>query len=501
MTSSGTQSTGFCACARASLLPEMLVALFVLSLAACGHGTGEPPSPPPVASISVVAPATSLERSLTMKLTAHVRDANGGDLTDRVVAWSTSDKAIAEVNASSGLVTGKSPGKVTITATSEGKSAQTRLDIFVLYKSIQLGDLFSCDVGSGVASCWGWNGFGVLGNGTQSGSTSTPTDVMGGLAFTQVSTSTLHVCGLTTAGEAYCWGSNSTGQGGTGDSRGPSLTPKKVVGGLTFSRISAGDTHTCALTPAGKAYCWGDNDFGQLGVNSEVESLDTPTAVEGGLTFKNISAGVRATCGVTTSNQAYCWGSDESGELGNGGPISHMTTDISLVPVAVAGGLSFSSVGVGQFYACGLTTAGGVYCWGRNDVGRLGDGETTDTSQPRAIASTLTFTQLDTGFTHACAVATGGEAYCWGANNAGELGVADPADLNRVPVLVSGGGTWSEVATGRNAGNAHSCGISADRKTVRCWGRNDYGQLGNGGTSPSRTDVPVGVVGQSFDLE
>jgi len=483
MTSSGTQSAG-----------ATLAALFVLCLAACGDEPQQPP--PPVASISVVAPATSLERSLTMQLTANVRDASGGVLTGRTVVWSTSDQAIAEVDASSGLVRGRSRGKVLITATSEGKSAQTELDIFVLYKSIQLGDLFSCDVGSGVASCWGDNGFGVLGNGTQSGSTSTPTDVRGGLAFTQVSTSTLHVCGLTTAGEAYCWGSNSTGQGGTGDVQGPSLTPRKVVGGLTFSSLSAGDTHTCALTPAGVAYCWGDNGFGQLGVNSDVGYLATPTAVAGGLTFKNISAGVRATCGVTTSNQAWCWGSDESGELGNGGPISYMTTDISRVPVAVSGGLSFSSIGVGQFYACGLTTTGSVSCWGRNDVGRLGNGETTDTSEPRAIASSLTFTQLDTGFTHACAVATGGGAYCWGANNSGELGVADPADLSRVPVLVSGGGTWSEVAAGWNAGSAHSCGISADRKTVRCWGRNDYGQLGNGGTSQSRTDVPVGVVGQ-----
>jgi alpha-tubulin suppressor-like RCC1 family protein len=311
-----------------------------------------------------------------------------------------------------------------------------------------------------------------------------------------VSTSTLHVCGLTAAGEAYCWGSNSTGQGGTGDTQGPSLTPRKVVGGLTFSSISAGDAHTCALTPMGVAYCWGDNGFGQLGVNSDVDSLETPTAVAGGLTFKNISGGVRATCGVTTSNQAYCWGTDASGELGNGGPISHMTTDISRVPVAVAGGLSFSSVSVGQFYACGITTSGSVYCWGRNDVGRLGNGGSTDTSEPSAIASSLTFTQLDAGFTHACAVATSGGAYCWGANNSGEVGVAEPADLSRVPMLVSGGGTYAEVAAGWNAGSAHSCGISADRKTVRCWGRDDYGQLGNGGTSQTRRDVPVTVVGQ-----
>ncbi|HZH75571.1 MAG TPA: Ig-like domain-containing protein, partial [Archangium sp.] len=383
MTLSATQSAGSGVHTRASRWLETLAALFLLSLVACGDETEKPPPAAPVASISVVAPATTLERSLTMQLTADVRDAQGDTLTNRAVVWSTSDAAIAEVNASTGQVRGKGRGKVTITATSEGKSGQTQLDIFVLYKSIQLGDVFSCDVGSGgVASCWGFNGFGVLGNGTQSGSTSTPADVMGGLAFTQVSTSTLHVCGLTAAGEASCWGPNSTGQGGTGDTQGPSLTPRKVVGGLTFSSISAGDTHTCALTPMGVAYCWGNNGSGQLGVNSDVDSLETPTAVAGGLTFKNISAGVRATCGVTTSNQAYCWGTDESGELGNGGPISHMTTDISRVPVAVAGGLSFSSVSVGQFYACGITTSGSVYCWGRNDVGRLGNGGTSDTSAP-----------------------------------------------------------------------------------------------------------------------
>lgn len=497
MTSSAMQSAGLCAHARPSRLIATLAALFVLSLAACGDETEKPPPVVPVASISVVAPATTLERSLTMQLTADVRDANGGTLTNRAVVWSTSDAAIAEVNARTGQVRGKGRGKVTITATSEGKSGQTQLDIFVLYKSIQLGDVFSCDVGSGgVASCWGFNGFGVLGNGTQSGSTSVPTDVLGGLAFTQVSTSTLHACGLTAAGEAYCWGSNSTGQGGTGDMQGPSLTPRKVVGGQIFTSISAGDTHTCGLTREHLAYCWGDNGYGQSGVHPIVSSFDTPMAVAGNLTFKSISAGVRVTCGVTTSNQAYCWGSDANGELGNGGPISYQTTDISYVPVGVAGGLSFSSVSVGQFYACGITTTGIGYCWGRNDVGRLGNGGTNDTSEPSVIVSPLTFTQLDTGFTHACAVATNGDAYCWGANNYGEVGVSEPADLSRVPMLVSGGGTYAEVAAGWNAGSAHSCGISADRKTVRCWGRGDYGQLGNGGTSQTRTDVPVTVVGQ-----
>lgn len=467
---------------------RVLCAMLALGLMACSEA--------PVDVVTLSPKTGTLERGRTLQLTAELRDSEGAVLSDRKVTWSSSNPSVAEVDAM-GQVTGRGRGTATLTATSEGKSATSELQVFILYRSITSGDLYSCDVGSvGVATCWGRNAFGVFGSGDETDST-TPVAAKGGLAFTQLSSSPLHTCGITESGAAWCWGSNSVGQGGTGNHLGPNLTPKAVTAGLEFTSISAGGDHTCGITRSGQAYCWGSNGFGQLGTGTADTQLETPTIVAGGLTFKSISAGANLTCAVTTSNQAYCWGSDADGELGDGGPISYDTQSFSRVPVRVAGGSTFASVSAGTDFACGITTSGGGYCWGRNDVGRLGNGGDVDSSSPVLVAGALVLAQVSAGATHACAVDTAGKAWCWGANNEGELGVSAPADLSRVPVRVSGGGDFAELTASKNSGSAHSCGISADRLSVRCWGRNNYGQLGNGSTSEQRTDVPTVVTGQA----
>lgn len=474
--------------ARAYGALRVFGAMLAFGLLACSEA--------PVEVVSVSPKTGMLERGGTLQLTAELRDSEGGVLSGREVTWSSSNPSVAEVDAT-GRVTGRGRGTATLTATSEGKSATSELQVFILYRSITAGDLYSCDVGSGgVATCWGRNGFGVFGSGDETDST-TPVAAKGGLAFTQLSSSPLHTCGITESGAAYCWGSNSVGQGGVGNNLGPNLTPKAVTGGLAFTHISAGSDHTCGITRAGQAWCWGGNGFGQLGTGTADTQLEAPTLVAGGLTFKSISAGANLTCAVTTSNQAYCWGSDADGELGDGGPISYDTRSFSRVPVRVAGGLTIASVSAGTDFACGITTSGGGYCWGRNDVGRLGNGGDVDSSSPVPVAGGLALAQVSAGVTHACAVDTAGKAWCWGANNEGELGVSTPADLSRMPVRVSGSADFAEVTAGKNSGSAHSCGISADRLSVRCWGRNNDGQLGNGSTSEQRTDVPTAVTGQT----
>ena len=155
----------------------------------------------------------------------------------------------------------------------------------------------------------------------------------------------LHTCELTNAGAAYCWGRNDSGQLGDGSFTNRA-TPVAVVGGLRFSALAAGGSHTCGLTSSGAAYCWGYNSEGELGNGSTTASA-TPVAVAGGLSFSALAPGVYHTCGLTSAGAAYCWGSN------NGS-----------IPVAVSGGLSFSALAAGALHTCGLTSAGAAYCWG-----------------------------------------------------------------------------------------------------------------------------------------
>ena len=241
----------------------------------------------------------------------------------------------------------------------------------------------------------------------------------GGSSFLAIALATVgdHTCGLTSAGAAYCWGRNNFGQLGTG-SYTNSTTPVPVAGGLTFSTLAAGSAHTCGLTSAGPAYCWGDDNYGQLGNGATPvnEGISTPVAVTGGLTFSALAAGAVHTCGVTSAGAAYCWGSNFDGQLGTGS-----TTD-SPIPVLVSGALQFSALAAGGSHTCGLTSSGAAYCWGSNASGQLGNGSITSSSTPVAVSGGLSFTAIATADRHSCGRTTSGAAYCWGDNSYGQLG-------------------------------------------------------------------------------
>src|SRR6185437_15867155 len=157
---------------------------------------------------------------------------------------------------------------------------------------------------------------------------------------------------------------------------------------VIFASILAGFDHSCGLRTDGAAFCWGNNDVGQLGDKSLTSRL-TPVPVFGGFVFKQLVAGAFHTCGLTTAGQAYCWGLGEDGQLGSGRQLP-----TSAVPVAVAGGYEFASLGSGSYHTCGLTTAGKAYCWGWNDYGQLGTGTFSSELEPVAVQTTLTFVTL-----------------------------------------------------------------------------------------------------------
>jgi alpha-tubulin suppressor-like RCC1 family protein len=182
------------------------------------------------------------------------------------------------------------------------------------------------------------------------------------------------------------------------------------------------------VTTGDRAYCWGDNRYGQLGIGSSGASL-TPAAVLGGLPFRQIDAGISHTCGVTAGDdRAYCWGFGKQGALGDG------TGDNHRRPAPVAGTRRFDHVNAGFFHTCGVTRAGVGLCWGPNG-GAIGDGTTVQRLSPTRVAGGLVLHLISAGYTYTCGVTTGDQAYCWGSNYRGQVGDGTTSDqLTPVPV-------------------------------------------------------------------
>jgi alpha-tubulin suppressor-like RCC1 family protein len=205
----------------------------------------------------------------------------------------------------------------------------------------------------------------------------TPTLLPGNLRFGMVSGGETHFCGVTTDDLAYCWGWNRFGQLGDGGDTGVRPAPVPVAGGHLFHQIDAGFQHTCAVTTTHRAFCWGYGKIGQIGDGKTLLRF-TPRAVAGRISFDRVSAGGGQTCGEATSGLTYCWGSNENGGLGNG------TKTPGLTPVQVTGGHTFVQVTAGGWHACGVTRAKALYCWGRGE--QVGNGESPDLTVPTLIA-------------------------------------------------------------------------------------------------------------------
>jgi alpha-tubulin suppressor-like RCC1 family protein len=190
--------------------------------------------------------------------------------------------------------------------------------------------LFTCGItNSGSAYCWGANTVGQLGNGSKADSP-IPLLVSGGLNFISISTGGAHACGVTTSGKGYCWGDNDHGQlGDSSDSS--SIVPAPVAAGLTFAFISAGKTFSCGLTRAGAPYCWGwGNDAVTASETDAATNVPAPVFGSKDLVLKSISAGQTHACGLTAGGEVYCWGMNNYGQLGNG------SKDESVRPVLVS---------------------------------------------------------------------------------------------------------------------------------------------------------------------
>ena len=333
-----------------------------------------------------------------------------------------------------------------------------------------------------------------------------------------------HTCGITTAGTTYCWGSNYWGELGNG-SNSPSPVPLAITlpaGVSGFARIAAGFTHTCALTSADAPYCWGADDFYQLGYEDPKADSPVPVAVNLGIAgpfaqldaygghscvvntagaiycwgdlgapqtgFASVAAGGLHHCGITTAGVAQCWGQNVYGQLGDGSK-----DDSWLAPVTVslpAGVTGFTTVEAGGHFSCALTSAGAAYCWGSNTQSQLGNivSPGSDVPVPVSLPAGVSLVSLTLGSAHACGLTATGAAYCWGENVFGQLGNnSTTPSPTAVAVSLPAGVTGFEHLT---AGSMHTCGV-ASTGAAHCWGKNEFGQLGDGTTTNSSVPVPV----------
>ena len=341
----------------------------------------------------------------------------------------------------------------------------------------------------GKAYCWGPNG-GTLGDGTTINRLS-PTEVLqpSGVSFTQITTGYGHACALTAAGQAYCWGSNTVGELGSL----PALSPDPVTapraveqGGVSYVTIVASNGRTCALDAGGTAYCWGNNSDGSLGVGvvPTLPDLFTlyiarPRAVvqPSGVSFSSLAraeTSLGTMCGLTSAGQAYCWGVNNVGQIGDG------TTETRLTPTPVAQptGVAFAAVSTEGQQSCGVTASGAAYCWGRNTDGSFGNGSFGGDGAvlPPTAAATSSgpWQTIRVGSQYACGLNTSGRVFCWGSG--GKLGNGS-FTLSTVPVevLLPAGRVFVEVF----AGNIAACALS-DTDELYCWGQNMAGSVGDG---------------------
>ena len=362
--------------------------------------------------------------------------------------------------------------------------------------SVASGGSHSCAVlTSGGVVCWGLNSAGQLGNGSTTNS-STPVAVSGlsaGVASIAVGGSTS--CAVLTSGAIKCWGDDSSGQLGDGSPSTNSSTPVSVSGITTGVLVDVSLTHTCAVITGGAVTCWGSgigaapvalagissgatdvtvglyhscavvvgavkcwgqNGYGQLGDNTTTHSLTTPvTAVPSGATA--VTAGDQYTCAVVSSG-AKCWGLNMIGELGTGAPVAN-----SLVPLDVVGVTSgVASISAGSLHTCALLISGALKCWGLNNRGQLGNGSTTNAATATDVSGIPSGAiSLGVGSSQACAVLTGGTMKCWGSNSYGQLGDGSTTNSS-TPVFVSGFGSSASSPSGdTGAGTAPSGAPSA----------------------------------------
>jgi len=295
-----------------------------------------------------------------------------------------------------------------------------------------------------------------------------------------------HACALTDGGDAFCWGSNDFGQLGNGSAdANPRTVPGHVSGDVKFATVVAGFRHTCGLARDGAAWCWGANDTAQLG-DGTIKPSATPVPVATELRFKTIGPGGGHTCAVSLDTTGYCWGGNWHGQLGAGNRDGDSAAPCCFrVPTPIHTELRFRTVVAGGIHSCGVALDGHAYCWGSPQEGRLGTGATdaanksADKTVPTAVVGDVSFATITPRSWHTCGLSSTNAVFCWGG--AGTHGVLGSGTMDQtdapIPTRVAAGPDFMTVVSG----HFHNCALTRDG-IASCWGENSNGELGNGTT-------------------
>jgi len=369
--------------------------------------------------------------------------------------------------------------------------------------------------------CWGYNGYGQLGYGNtlnigdnEHPFTAGTVNLVGNAI--QVSTGGYHTCALLDSGFVRCWGRNNYGQLGygttenVGDGEAVSSQGYVTLGGRA-TKIAAGSFHTCALLTTGKVRCWGYNADGQLGLGhtnhiGDTETVWTAGDVSLGALAKDIVAGGDHTCALLTTSNVRCWGRNGHGQLGLGNITQIGDNEVpSSVAEVNVGGL-VKQLSAGSLHTCAVLETGNARCWGYNGYGQLGYGNTLTIGDNETPASAGDINLGDTvlqivagqnnesGQNHTCALLSNGGVKCWGLNNYGQLGYGNTTNLHAPSAFVNLGGASAYAIS---SGGEFSCALLSTG-TARCWGLSNFGQLGYGNTNtigdnelPSTADIKL----------
>jgi len=387
------------------------------------------------------------------------------------------------------------------------------------------GENHTCSrLANGKIKCWGKNNYGQLGQGntndlgdaaSEMGNNLTAVDLGTDKSALQVVTGADHTCALLDDSTVKCWGYNAYGQLGRGTTdaigdasgeMGDNLTAIDLGSGRTAVEIAAGKYHTCARLDNSSVKCWGRNDQGQLGQDSTnnlgdnaSEMGDNLTAITLGLSAVEITTGANHTCTRLNNSSVKCWGKNEYGQLGqdNTNNLGDGTGEMAAL-IAVTLASSAVELAAGENHTCARLDTGGLRCWGYNDEGQLGHGNTSNQGDNANEMAALSAVDLGTnkiavaitaGNDHTCALLDDGKVKCWGGNLFGQLGQKhDDPNAGATASSMADNLIYSDLGTGRtalgiSAGSIHTC-VQLDNGRLKCWGKNAFGQLGLGHTNP-----------------
>jgi alpha-tubulin suppressor-like RCC1 family protein len=391
------------------------------------------------------------------------------------------------------------------------------------FTEIALGGFHSCAITSeGNTYCWGYDAFGQLGDAGTNTDQNKPVLISSAnlspvKKFKYISSGSNHSCGIDSEGSTYCWGYGADGRlgdGGTSNRYLPVAIDQSLMAlNEKFISLTAGGDHTCGITNIGAAYCWGQDVYNQLGNGASVtdvlsaDLVDT-TRFATGERFKSISAGNRSTCAISSLGDSYCWGSDTNGRLGNGGTSIDEDSPQIIDYTYLAPGEKFTKIEVGAVHACGLSSLGEIYCWGEDSFfyKQLGNGATTGNQQSPVpvdkseLAINENFVDVSVYGFHSCALSNFGNTFCWGNGTNGQLGDNSIGRDKPYPIDTSNL-SQGEKLIEIDLGYYHTCAISSFGNAY-CWGRNDFGQAGDGANTdvliPTLVDISNLATGERF---